>query len=64
MLGQEILVTISNLRIEYLEQLIQWKICWTFTFDSEGPTFGINGTFGLPERKTTLLLLKQIQRFA
>ena len=30
----------------------------------EDPTFGINGTFGLPEKKTTLILLKQIQRFA
>ena len=29
-----------------------------------GPTFGINGSFGSPEKKLVLLLLKQIQNFA
>ena len=35
-----------------------------FLILGEGPTFGINGTCGLPEKKATLILLKQIQRFA
>ena len=29
-----------------------------------GPTFGVNGSFGSPEKKLVLLLLKQIQNFA
>ena len=29
-----------------------------------GPTFGINGSFGSPEQKSCIILLKQIQHFA
>ena len=30
----------------------------------EGPTFGINGNFGLPEKKFSINLVKQTQIFA
>ena len=29
-----------------------------------GPTYGINGSFGSPEKTIVLILLKQIQNFA
>ena len=35
-----------------------------FLILGKGPTFGINWSFGSPEKKKVLILLKQIQNFA
>ena len=35
-----------------------------FLVPGEGDTFGINGSFGAPEKKKKLILVKQTQNFA